>query len=102
MSCSDMMAALLAQLHGTNQNKLAVLEQFREILEARNGTEYEEILAAGVSVADIVVPMLEAHDLKLPAVMVIYLTLRGLVEDTSDETTHPILGRSVMVAQVLV
>ena len=97
-----MMAALLAQLHGTNQNKLAVLEQFREILEARNGTEYEEILAAGVSVADIVVPMLEAHDLKLPAVMVIYLTLRGLVEDTSDETTHPILGRSVMVAQVLV
>ena len=95
------MASLLAQLHGTNQNKNDVLEQFREILEARDGTEYEAILAAGAAVADNVVPMLEAHDLKLPAVMVIYLTLRGL-EDTSDETTHPILGRSVMVAQVLV
>ena len=95
------MASLLAQLHGTNQNKLAVLEQFREILEARNGTEYEAILAAGAAVADNVVPMLEAHDLKLPAAKVIYLTLGGL-EDTSDETTHPILGRADMIAQVLV
>ena len=96
------MASLLAQLHGTNQNKNDVLEQFREILEARNGTEYEAILAAGAAVADNVVPMLEAHKVvKLPAAKVIYLTLSGL-KDTSDETTHPILGRAVMVAQVLV
>ena len=97
--------ALLAQLHGTNKKKLAVLERLREILDVGNGTEYEAILAAGAAVADNVVPMLEAHKVvKLPAAKVIYLTLSGLkdLKDTSDETTHPILGRAVMVAQVLV
>ena len=95
--------ALLAQLHGTdNKKKLAVLERLREILDVGNGTEYEAILAAGAAVADNVVPMLEAHKVvKLPAAKVIYLTLGGL-EDTSDETTHPILGRADMIAQVLV
>ena len=100
------MATLLGQLHGTNKNKLAVLKRLREILDVGNGTEYEAILAAGAAVADNVVPMLEAHAVKYlkPAAKVIYLTLRGErgLEEMSDETTHPILGRAAPVAQALV
>ena len=101
------MGTLLNQLHGANKNKLAVLKRLRKILDVGNGTKYEEIFAAGAAVADNVVPLLEAHAvkyLKLPAAKVIYLTLRGEhgLEEMSDETTHPILGRAALVAQALV
>ena len=95
------LTTLLGQLHGTNENKVAVLERLSKKLDVKNSTE---VLAAGAAVRDNVVPLLEAHAVEVveAAVEVIYLALRGLVEETSDETTHPILGRAAMVAQVLV
>ena len=98
------LTTLLGQLHGTNENKVAVLERLSKMLDVKNSTE---VLAAGAAVADNVVPLLEAHAVEVvevveAAVEVIYLTLRGLVEEKSDETTHPILGRAAPVAQALV
>ena len=95
------LTTLLGQLHGTNENKVAVLERLSKKLDVKNSTE---VLAAGAAVRDNVVPLLEAHAVEVveAAVEVIYLALRGLVEETSDETTHPILGRAAMMAQVLV